>query len=252
MIKRICMWSGPRNISTAMMRSWENRSDCEVIDEPFYAFYLAQTQSPHPMFEEVLASQSQSYDEVIKGLLIDSASLYDSGSHAIKPTDTLIQYQKQMTHHMLKGCDMTWTQGLSHCFLIRDPAQVVNSYTNSRGVCSVDDIGIKRQYELYQEISTLSQQNIPVIDANEVLKAPENTLRNLCKVLGINFDLAMLKWPQGSRKSDGVWASHWYHSVEKSTGFAQYKDKPMKLNAQQQAVVDESMPFYEALKAKIN
>ncbi|MDT0593315.1 hypothetical protein [Glaciecola petra] len=241
MIKRICMWSGPRNISTAMMRSWENRSDCEVVDEPFYAFYLAQTQSPHPMFEEVLASQPQSYDEVIKGLHADPIP---------KDKSICIQYEKHMTHHMIVGCDMTWTRELSHCFLIRHPAQVVNSYTNSRGVCSVDDIGIKRQFELYQEISSLSQQDIPVIDANDVLKAPKNLLQHLCEILGINFQIAMLEWSKGARKSDGVWASHWYHSVENSTGFAQYKNKHLHLNAQQQAVVDESMPYFEALQAK--
>lgn len=245
-MKRICMWSGPRNISTAMMRSWENRTDCEVVDEPFYAFYLSQTQSPHPMFEEVLASQPHSYNEVINQL---ASTELDASNNSAALGSEPIQYQKQMTHHMLEGCDMAWTKGLSHCFLIRDPAQVVNSYTNSRGVCSVDDIGIKRQYELYQQISSLSQQTIPVLEANEVLMSPENTLRTLCKALDVSFDSAMLEWPKGPRKSDGVWASHWYHSVEKSTGFAPYREKEFQLNRQQQAVVDESMPYYEALKA---
>ena len=135
MTVRIAMWSGPRNISTAMMRSWENRSDCSVVDEPFYAYYLNKTQSPHPMFEEIIAAQPTEYGEVIEQLT----------QH---PCETPLQYQKHMTHHMLPGVDLEWTRSLRHCFLIREPAYVVNSYTNSRGVCTSDDIGIVRQYEL--------------------------------------------------------------------------------------------------------
>ncbi|MFT4938199.1 MAG: hypothetical protein ACI88A_001223 [Paraglaciecola sp.] len=234
MTTRIAMWSGPRNISTAMMRSWENRADCEVIDEPFYAFYLNQTQSPHPYFDEILHSQSINFSEVAKQL-----------SQA--PCKTQIQYQKQMTHHMLKGVDLSWTKDLKHCFLIRDPAQVVNSYTNSRGVCNAEDIGIIRQAELYQQISHISGQTIPVIDSNDVLKEPQFILSELCQRLNLPFDPMMLNWPVGSRSSDGVWAEHWYHSVEKSTGFAQYSASTFTLNAAQLDVVEQVKPHYEQL-----
>ena len=237
MTQRIAMWSGPRNISTAMMRSWENRSDTQVVDEPFYGFYLNKTRSPHPCFDEVLQSQSVHYEDVTSELVNGECT-------------TKVQYQKQMTHHMLSGVDLNWVKGLQHCFLIRDPAEVVNSYTNSRGVCSVEDIGIKRQFELYQEISQASGQDIPIVDSNDVLKDPENTLRLLCEKLSVPFMPAMLNWPKGSRASDGVWAKHWYESVENSTGFAPYSEKQIQLNDEQLEVVNQVQPFYQQLYDK--
>lgn len=237
MTLRIAMWSGPRNISTAMMRSWENRPDTEVVDEPFYAYYLANTQSPHPYFEEILASQRHGYAAVASEL---------TESPCVNP----IQYQKQMTHHMLESVDLSWTRSIKHCFLIRDPAEVVNSYTNSRGVCSALDIGIIRQYELYQEISSITGQAIPVIDSNDVLRNPDKILRLLCASLELEFSEAMLHWPKGKRASDGVWASHWYHNVEKSTGFAPYSEKQFTLNSGQTKVVAEVQPFYQKLYEK--
>lgn len=228
------MWSGPRNISTAMMRSWENRSDCEVIDEPFYAFYLKQTQSPHPCFDEVLASQSCIYEDVVKQL-----------------TDiqtTPVQYQKHMTHHMLDDVDLKWTKHLQHCFLIRDPHEIVNSYTNSRGICSALDIGIIRQAQLYKEISAITEQDIPVMDSNAVLSDPRLMITKMCEALSIEFSENMLSWPQGPRKSDGVWAKHWYHSVELSKGFAKVKTKSFELTKSQLEVVEQVMPYYNELK----
>jgi hypothetical protein len=237
MTLRIAMWSGPRNISTAMMRSWENRADTSVVDEPFYAYYLQQTQSPHPCFDEIMASQSSDYGQVTEELC--------SGV-----CDTPLQYQKQMTHHLLDGVDMTWTKGLTHCFLIRDPAQVVNSYTNSRGVCCAQDIGIIRQAELYKEISQLTGQDIPIIDSNDVLANPKGILSKLCERLHIPFDEAMLVWPAGRRESDGVWASHWYHSVELSTGFSQQTSKAFELNQAQKEVVEQVGPHFKYLHEK--
>ncbi|MFT4994899.1 MAG: hypothetical protein ACI965_001941 [Paraglaciecola sp.] len=231
---RIAMWSGPRNISTAMMRSWESRPDTEVVDEPFYAYYLNRTRSPHPCFDEVVLSQSRDYAEVAKQL-----------SQA--PSKTKIQYQKHMTHHMLQGEELSWTKDLKHCFLIRDPRQVVHSYTNSRGVCSADDIGIVRQVELYEQISDISGQNIPIIDSNDVLRNPRGVLSQLCERLGVSFDQAMLDWPRGSRDSDGIWAKHWYHSVEQSTGFAPYQQKTLLLNEEQEALCADLMPHYQKL-----
>ncbi|MDT0627631.1 HAD family hydrolase [Alteromonas sp. W364] len=236
---RIAMWSGPRNISTAMMRSWENREDCSVVDEPFYAYYLQQTQSPHPMFEEVLSSQSRFYNEV--------ANEMSEGK-----CDTPVQYQKHMTQHMLNECDLAWAKNLRHCVLIRDPAYVVNSYTNSRGDCTANDIGIRRQVELYDYFSQFSERPIPVIDSASILASPETALPHLCDSLDIPFSDKMLSWRKGKRESDGVWASHWYHSVEASTGFAKPKEASFTLNKSQQKVVDEVMPYYEYLKTKIS
>ncbi len=233
---RLAMWSGPRNISTALMRSWENRPDCSVVDEPFYAYYLAQTNSPHPGFEQVLASQSQYYEDVAKQLASDAC-------------DTPLQYQKHMTQHMLTD-DLSWAEGFKHCFLIRDPAEVVMSYTKSRGECSAEDIGIIRQAELYQQLTELSGQEIPVIDSNDVLKAPKAMLRRLCDLLELPFYTEMLSWPAGKRDSDGVWAEHWYHSVENSTGFSPYKAKELTLTSAQQQVVDQVKPAFEFLAGK--
>ena len=235
---RIAMWSGPRNISTAMMRSWENRPDCSVVDEPFYAYYLHKTRSPHPLFDEVVASQSVDFTEVAKNMV--SA-----------PCDTPVQYQKQMTHHMLPGCDLTWTKSLKHCFLIRQPAYIINSYTNSRGVCTSEDIGIVRQYELFQAISEISGQAIPVIESDSVLQDPQGTLKCLCKYLEVPFLSSMLAWPQGRRVSDGIWAKHWYHSVEGSTGFAPPSDKAFQLTTQQQKLADEMQPYYEKMQRHV-
>lgn len=237
MTKRIAMWSGPRNISTAMMRSFENRPDCTVVDEPFYAYYLSQTKSPHPMFDEVVASQPLEYAQVAT----------DMTSADFKSE---IQYQKHMTHHMLPGCDLSWTAKLNHCFLIRDPAEVINSYTNARGICSIDDIGIIRQYELYEAISSSSQQPIPVIDSNDVLQHPDVMLPKVCLALGIEFEPAMLSWPKGRRESDGVWAEHWYKSVVSSTGFSTRVVAEVKLNNAQQALAVKLQPYYEKLKAR--
>lgn len=233
---RIAMWSGPRNISTAMMRSWENRTDCEVVDEPFYAYYLAKTQSPHPHFDEILASQSHDYKVVARQL---------SQGHCANK----VQYQKQMTHHMLDISDLDWAKSIRHCFLIRDPAEVVSSYTQSRGVCSAEDIGIIRQAELYHALTQTTGQNIPVIDSNAVLADPEKQLTLLCNALQVDFQPEMLSWPKGPRDSDGVWASHWYHSVEKSTGFAKVKTTPTVLNSQQKTVVNEVLPSYAYLRS---
>jgi hypothetical protein len=234
MTTRIAMWSGPRNISTAMMRSWENRPDTQVVDEPFYAYYLGKTRSPHPCFDEVMASQSSDYAHVAKQL-------------SLTPSKAKIQYQKHMTHHMLPGEDLSWVKDIKHCFLIRDPKQVVNSYTHSRGVCSAEDIGIVRQVELYQEISDLCGQDIPIIDSNEVLRNPGEVLSSLCERLELPFDKAMLDWPVGGRDSDGIWAKHWYHSVEQSSGFAPYQHKTLTLNEEQEALCAHLMPYYQQL-----
>lgn len=236
MTTRIAMWSGPRNISTAMMRSWENRADCSVVDEPFYAYYLEQTKSPHPLYEEIIQSQPTEFPSV--------AANMSKGQ-----CNTPIQYQKHMTHHMLPDCDLTWTEHLKHCFLIRDPAYVVNSYTNSRGKCSADDIGIKRQYELFIEIGEITGQQMPVVDSPSVLKEPERIIKALCTALSLDFEPAMLSWPTGKRNSDGVWASHWYHSVEASTGFGEPKEAAFELSTSQLEVVEEVMPYYNKMKA---
>lgn len=231
---RIAMWSGPRNISTAMMRSWENRDDTCVVDEPFYACYLQQTGLKHPGWESVLESQSTEWNNV--------ASMLRHG-----PMEAPIYYQKHMTHHMVEGVDLTWAEDMVHVFLIRSPEEVVASYRRTIPYLSAEDIGIVRQGELYQELRELTGQDIPVVDAADVLKDPAGMLRKLCEALGIEFSDKMLNWPAGPRPTDGVWAPHWYGNVETSTGFMPFTDFTDQLENKYLPIVDECRPAYETL-----
>jgi Sulfotransferase domain len=229
------MWSGPRNISTAMMRSWENRPDCSVVDEPFYAAYLARTGLEHPCREAVLESQSTDYQEVAKAM---SASTFD----------TPLQYQKQMTHHIPADMDLNWCRELKHCFLIRDPAQVIASYLQKMPDVDESAIGIRRQAQLFANIWQITGTKPAVIDSNDVLQNPAKVLAGLCEYLQIDFlRESMLHWPTGSRSSDGVWASHWYHNVEQSTGFGKYKAGEPTLAEEHQALADAMYPYYTEL-----
>jgi hypothetical protein len=232
---RIAMWSGPRNISTAMMRSWENRNDAEVVDEPFYGCYLLESGLEHPCREEVLASQSCSRNEVISQLTQSDSTVE-------------IFYQKHMTHHMPRGMDMRWCKALHHCFLIRDPAQVIASYLNKMPVVSQDAIGIVRQEELFNEITDIIGYQPAVIDSNDVLRDPAGVLEKLCGKLNVPWHAdTMLHWPPGRRDSDGVWASHWYQSVERSIGFAEYDPRVINLSPEHATLADEMLPYYQRL-----
>ncbi len=238
MTLRLAMWSGPRNISTAMMRAWENRADCVVVDEPFYACYLNTSGVRHPMHDDVVASQSTNWQEV-------ADDLTDS------PCDAAVFYQKHMTHHMLPDVNLAWTRKLTHCFLIRDPFEVVRSYRQKRESVTPDDIGIVRQAALYAELTQLTGQDIPVIDARQVLMNPRAVLEALCTVLGISFTETMLHWPAGRRASDGVWAPHWYQAVEQSTGFAAYEPRDSVLSPEDAAVAEASLASYTKLKGHL-
>ncbi|MDN3652379.1 HAD family hydrolase [Thalassotalea ponticola] len=230
MSKIIAMWSGPRNISTAMMRSFENRGDCQVIDEPFYGYYLQQTGLPHPMAESVIASQPSTWQQVVNQL---------TGTF-----NTPICYQKMMTHHMLNEIDLSWCKSIDHCFLIRNPRDVVQSYVKKMTDVNADDIGIVRQHQLYQQLCTITGKHIPIIDSDDVVNNPKGMLEALCRQLDIDFDPAMLCWPKGSRASDGVWASHWYQNVQNSTSFSPFKQHNQPLTEAQQQLVQSSMSLY--------
>lgn len=235
MTVRIAMWSGPRNISTAMMRSFENRRDCQVVDEPFYAAYLAATGLDHPMRDEVLASQPHDWTAVVAGL---------------DALDAPVVYEKHMTHHMLAGVDLGWTASRRNAFLIREPAEVLASYTAKRADVTIDDIGVVRQRELFDREADRLGRAPPVLRGEDVLADPPTVLSALCAALGIPFDPAMLSWPAGRRDSDGVWAPAWYDAVERSTGFErparrEYPPLPDALRR----IADAARPHYEALAA---
>ena len=233
-VVRIAMWSGPRNISTAMMRAFENRPDCAVADEPFYAAYLAETGLDHPMREEVLASQPRDWRAVAKALVEDAPAA--------------VYYQKHMTHHMLPDFGLDWMGACRNAFLIRDPAQVLASYVQKRAEVTLEDIGVVRQHELFDREADRLGYAPPVVEGADVLADPRRTLSALCAALGIPFREEMLAWPAGPRDSDGVWAPAWYEAVERSTGFAA-PDRKMAaaLTDDLKRIADQARPHYEAL-----
>lgn len=231
----IAMWSGPRNLSTAMMRSFENRADTAVWDEPFYAAYLRDTGLPHPMAAEVMAKGDQDWKSVVK-------------SCQTPPPDVPIFYQKHMTHHMLPDYDRRWIAKLSNAFLIRDPARVVASYGQKHEDISLADIGFTQQVEIFDLVCEQSGKAPPVIDATDVRRNPKAALSSLCKALDIPFTDTMLSWPAGERDTDGVWAAHWYDSVIKSTAFAPHDTKVPVLTDTQKRIVEEALPIYEHIR----
>ena len=233
---RISMWSGPRNISTAMMRAFENRDDTEVSDEPFYAAFLAATGDIHPMREAVIASQSTDWRDV-------AAAMTGEGPGAA------IWYQKQMCHHMLPEFGLDWMDSCTNAFLIRPPEQVLASYLAKRTVVTLSDIGVVRQNEIFDREADRLGHAPPVIEGSDILANPREALTALCAALGIPFSEKMLNWPAGRRASDGVWAPAWYDAVERSTGFtaptrvATFEDLPDSLKP----VADAARPYYERM-----
>jgi hypothetical protein len=233
---RIAMWSGPRNISTAMMRSFENRADTAVIDEPFYAVYLATTGLIHPMQEQVLAAQPQVWQRVVAGLL------------GPVPGGRQVFYQKHMTQHMLPAFGREWISQCRNAFLIRSPAAVLASYTEKRADVTLADIGFVQQRELFDREADRLGHAPPVLESSDVLRDPRGALTALCAALGIAFSESMLSWPAGKRASDGVWAPAWYDAVERSTGFAAPREtKSTFLADDLKAIADMAWPHYEHL-----
>lgn len=235
---RIAMWSGPRNISTAMMRSFGARPDTAVIDEPFYAAYLAQSGLDHPMRAEVLASQPNDWREVVPVLL------------GPVPGGRPIFYQKHMTHHMLDGVGREWMAHVRNAFLIRDPAAVLASYVAKRSEVTLTDIGIARQRDLFEGEAQRLGHAPPVIESNDVLSDPERALSRLCAALGVEYTRSMLHWPAGRRDTDGVWAPAWYGAVERSTGF---EAPPVRVKTNLpdglRRIADAARPHFEYLAA---
>jgi hypothetical protein len=236
-VVRVAAWSGPRNISTAMMRSWENRPDTVVVDEPFYAAFLARTGIDHPGRDEVLAAQPTDPAEVLAGLL------------APLPPGVRVQYAKHMSHHLDPDEDLGWTLDFRNLLLVRDPREVVASYVRSREACEPEDIGLLQQQRLARFWDERGVE-VPVIDAGDFLDHPETHLRWVCDWLGIDFTPAMLSWPAGPRESDGVWAPYWYDAVLASTGFEPRRPREVDLSPHDAAVAEACRPAYEELTAR--
>jgi hypothetical protein len=230
----VAMWSGPRNLSTALMYAFAARGDCEVRDEPFYAAYLAATGIAHAMRDEVLASQPTDPDKVI--------------SACIAPGGQPLTYQKHMAQHMLPGFRRDWLARVRNVFLIRHPARVVASYAAKRENPTADDLGFRQQAELYDQCVAQGQAPV-VIDSTDIRRDPAAALTALCAAIGIGWTERMLSWPAGGNASDGVWAAHWYGAVHRSTGFEAAEGAVPTLTGAAADLAREAMPLYLRLRA---
>ncbi len=232
---RIAMWSGPRNISTALMRAWENRSDCVVWDEPLYGYYLKETGIDHPGAAEIIATHGADADAIIARCIGEI------------PGGKPIFYQKHMTLHLLPQLDRAWLGKLQNCFLIREPEAVIASYAAVRAEPTLADIGFVQQAELFDEVWRQSGEQPLVIDSRDFLLDPRAMLQAICARYDIDFSEDMLHWPPGPRDSDGVWARYWYDSVWKSTGFAPYRERSYDLGEGEHELARQARPYYEKL-----
>jgi len=235
------MWSGPRNLSTAMMRSFENRRDCAVWDEPFFAPFLLATGGDNPMREETLAAHESDPKIVAKQCLEAPAS------------GEPIYFQKHMPNHVVEGFPRDWMRKCRHFFLLRDPAAVIASYARGRAKFTIQDIGFLEQVDLYDEICEWADTPPAIVLSNDILTDPEGYLSAICESVNIPFDNAMLNWPAGPRDTDGVWAPHWYKSVMNSTGFGSPRTESPIVSSTCSDMLERCRPAYERLyKLKIS
>jgi len=232
---RIAMWSGPRNLSTTMMRSFGARPEAVCVDEPFYAAWLTASGEVHPMQAEVLASQSS-----------DPAVVASEMLAPLPPGKTLF-YQKQMTHHMLESFPLDWAGGVRHAFLVRHPARVIASYVKKMDTLSLEAIGVPQQERLFREVTERTGAPPPVVDSDRILENPPVMLERLCKALGIDWNPAMLHWTPGPKPEDGAWAPHWYDAVWKSSGFGSPSGPAPVLEGEAAAIEKEALASYERL-----
>lgn len=224
---KIAMWSGPRNLSTAMMYSFGNRPDFEAVDEPFYAAYLNAAQITHPMQAQIMEAQDTDPAKVA------AACAAEPSKH---------RYMKHMAHHMLEGMPLDWAKDCVNIHLIRHPARVIASYAAKRENPTLQDIGYAQQTALYDKIGGF------VIDSHDIRDNPEAALRTLCEAIDLPFSDLMLHWPAGPKPFDGVWASHWYGAVHRSTGFAGPEEGLPELGGEAATLCEQALPHYEALK----
>ncbi|WP_103335102.1 sulfotransferase family protein [Pseudotabrizicola formosa] len=234
---KIAMWSGPRNLSTALMYAFAARGDCAVWDEPFYAAYLRATGIDHPMRDKIVEVHE------------DDPALIAAACMGPVPQDKTLFYQKHMTVHMIPDFDRQFMRSLTNVFLIRHPARVVASYAKKREGPTLADIGFVQQAELFDQVAGWTGEAPLVIDSADIRANPGGALERLCSALTIPFDDNMLHWPAGPKPYDGIWASHWYGAVHRSTGFEEPEGDLPDLPPEYQAIVDEALPFYEKLTA---
>jgi len=235
-MQTICLWSGPRNVSTALMYSFAERPDTSVVDEPLYGHYLRVSGADHPGADCIMAAMDCDGDSVMRTLLMSAAE-----------RSTPLLFVKHMAHHLL-DLDLQFLQQTTNIFLIRDPREMLPSLKVQLPHAELRDTGLETQWNLYNDLVKLGQ-NPAVIDSRQLLLNPESVIQQLCSQLGIDFMPCMLQWSEGARAEDGVWAQHWYHAVHKSTGFSKYVEKT-GFPPEHSKLLEECRPFYEKLVAR--
>jgi hypothetical protein len=231
---RIACWSGPRNISTALMRSWSSRNDIFVTDEPFYAYYLKERKLNHPMHKEIINYYPNGYHEVVKRLTSEV------------PNEKKHWYQKHMAHHLIDLRDINWISTFENCILIRHPKDVINSYIKKNNLSHIDELGYPQQYKIIKYLNRIGK-NFIVIDSNILLKNPEKILSKWCKKIDLVFDKSMLKWNKGHHPQDGIWGKHWYDNVITTTHFKEYASNENILDEKYQSIYNEALDYYNKL-----
>lgn len=233
-VLRICLWSGPRNVSTAVMYAFRERSDTSVVDEPLYAHYLATTGVEHPAVQDVIAAQDTDGDSVVENVILG-------------PSPTPVRFFKNMAHH-LGGIDRRFLDRVRNVILTRDPAEMLPSLVNQVRSPTLDGTSLPQQVALLDDMLERSETPI-VLESSALLDDPEGVLRQTCELLGIPWDPAMLSWPQGPKPEDGVWAPHWYDSVHRSTGFDRARQSKRDFPARLKPLLAECAPLYARLAA---
>jgi len=231
---KIACWSGPRNISTALMRSWSSRTDTSVLDEPFYAYYLKEKKLKHPMYKEIINHYPYKYEDVVNSITKEV------------PKSKAIWYQKHMAHHLINLDQIEWIKNFKNCFLIRHPKSVISSYLIKNTLNHVDELGYPQQYDLIKYLKKCDK-NFIVIDSSDLLKNPERLLKQWCKYLNIRYESSMLQWKKGPYSTDGIWWEHWYNNIINTDRFKNFEKKNTGLPKKYELIYDEALYYYEEL-----
>lgn len=232
---KIACWSGPRNISTALMRSWSSRKDTFVSDEPFYAYYLKKHNYKHPMYKEIIEQYPNKYSEVVKTIISEI------------PSGKKYWYQKHMAHHLIDLENIDWIKKFENCILLRHPKEVINSYTAKNKLNSVEELGYPQQFAIVKFLEE-SKKRFKIIDSKDLLKNPKEVLSDWCESINIKFDESMLYWKEGNHPNDGIWWKHWYDNVIKTSGFQKYQKKDITIENKYDSIYNKSLEFYNYLK----
>jgi len=231
---RIACWSGPRNISTALMRSWSSREDSFVSDEPFYAYYLREKQLKHPMYKEIIDCYPDKYNDVVASL---TSEIPNGKKH---------WYQKHMAHHLIDLSNLDWIKSFENCILIRHPKDVISSYVKKNILNHVDELGYPQQYKIMKYLNSIDKKFI-VIDSNILLNNPKKILSQWCSNIDLEFDISMLQWEKGNHPQDGIWWKHWYDNVITTTHFQKFSSNEDQLDQKYQLIYDEALDYYKKL-----